>query len=144
MAAKVATNLRVRGLEEVIAKLNKIDANLTGKSLAEAVRASAKVVEDEIRNRAPFDPGHRAGKGPHMRDTISSKVSASDLTKVTVTTGPNSKLWWLVEYGHKSPNEKTTPAHPFIRPAFEASADAAIETFWEKCDELIAKAGVTS
>ena len=138
-------NIKLRGLEEVIAKLNKIDANLTGKGLIEAVTDAATILEDEIRARAPYDPKHRAGKGPHMRDTIKSRISASDLTKVTITTGPQSKLWWLVEYGHKNARGGgTTPAWPFIRPAFEAKSDAAIEAFWDKCDKLIAKAGVTS
>jgi HK97 gp10 family phage protein len=119
--------------KEVAEKLRQIGPKLARKSLRKGVSAVGDMWVPEMQARVPVDTGD-------LRDSIAKKVSTSkkgDSLSATVTVGPsydtkNRKpgdtsqqpgvYGLFVEFGTKS-----SPAKPFMRPVFDATADKAVE-----------------
>lgn len=139
-------------MDEAFAELQKKLRGLRGDGAIASQRKALIIVgdlfEDAIRERAPIKAESARGvltRG-EMQNCIKKKVSipndkgtiAGKPAKVTI--GPRGHLEKLitadVEYGH-GPN---TGAHPFIRPAFDATKDAATAAYVGSMTEDIEKA----
>lgn len=114
MARKNRTTY-LEGADELDRALKRIGDRATGILLREAVQKGADIVADEAKRLAPKDTGALA-EGIHAEVTTSKQgQAAADISH-------HRKQWYggLVEKGTKN-----SPAQPFLRPAFDATADEA-------------------
>jgi HK97 gp10 family phage protein len=114
---------KVEGAKALEDALKLLPERTRGKLLTGAVRAGANLVKKEIKARAPV--GAEATKNNrkygHLRDNI---IVAMDKTRsaVTYSVGVGRAFWGrFLEFG-----TRFMAARPFMRPAFEASRDAAV------------------
>lgn len=132
--------VQVQGLAEVDAKLHKLANKLADRSLRKAVEAGLVVMADAVRDRTPEKTGL-------LKSSVGGRVATSQKQGALVGVvgfGNEGYVARLVEFGHrvraKAKNGKSkksgavvghVPAHPFMRPAFDESKDAAVEAFTE-------------
>jgi HK97 gp10 family phage protein len=156
---------RIEGLDEIVATLRALPAELVGKGggpIREALFACAKVIRDDARARAPVDDD---GFGKHMRDQIIMKRDrdprgnggAAERYIVTVkyrekrfaNTRANRRAGRL---GQKYRNygdfyywkfvefgTSKMPPRSFMRAAFEANKDALVNIAREKLAAGVAR-----
>lgn len=125
--------MKIAGLDDLIESLVAAgDAKTTGKVLRGAMRKGAKLVLADARQRCPVDTGAlRASLKIRMKskkDLVMAKVGAGEKDFV-------GKVFYapMVEFGHFSGRasnkwgkpRKHVAAHPFLRPAFEATKGQA-------------------
>jgi len=128
----------VKGLSEVEAKLKGLSLKLATRSVRKAVGAGLVVLADEVRSRTPVETGLLKSS---VAGTI--RVSPKEGGAVGVVSfGPQGYVARLVEFGHRTRAKSETgkskksgaiighvPPHPFMRPAFDASKERAVEAF---------------
>jgi hypothetical protein len=128
----------VTGLAETLQMLDEAPKNIAYLGLGRAAHAAISVIAEALTMRTPI------GTGPTAGDLVRAlKVD------VTVDTGGRGVTAWVgwdrrpqnviaaaLEYGHEMIGHRPASkdlgfieARPFIRPAFDASAQLAIETF---------------
>ena len=130
--------IQVKGLSELIDKLNKMPDKLAKRLFIRAISQGAKVIQDEVAARAPVRqpaPHERAGKpvakgkatlrypGNLKRQIVRRKAKRIG-QKVTYQVKPTPQAWYgrLVETG-----TRLAAAKPFMRPAIDAKGEAAID-----------------
>lgn len=131
----VQVTVSLNGIED---KLNAIGPLLAKRYLRAALKAGAKVIEEEAKTRAPVDSGD-------LRDSITTVVKMSgknesgrasvgpaydtQLSKQGKDTSQDPGVYgkW-VELGLDS---REYPRNPFLRPALDSKAQEAVEKFAE-------------
>jgi len=141
MRGRAGANIRgevaVEGLKGLLLKLERLDADVR-KELKAATLAGAEVIKEPAKALAP---------GPH----VDTEVEEATRERATVAIGPTWKKWYyrffelgaqphevegypLVfkgDYGLIITEDVDHPgmvAQPFLRPAFDANSDLAVET----------------
>ena len=125
--------MTVKGFQELIGDINKMAHRLNtdeeGAPLGRQVlQAAAAPIEAQMKQNASSDPRIISGA---LHDAISTgRVKKRRRTGLNITVGVHRKDWneedyypAYVEYGHGGPGP--APAHPYIRPAFDARQDEA-------------------
>ena len=125
--------MTVKGFQELIGDINKMAHRLNtdeeGAPLGRQVlQAAAVPIEAQMKQNASSDPRIISGA---LHDAISTgRVKKRRRTGLNITVGVHRKDWneedyypAYVEYGHGGPGP--APAHPYIRPAFDARQDEA-------------------
>jgi HK97 gp10 family phage protein len=137
----MTVSVTVTGLKELQATLSKLPAKLQERAGNRSVSAAAKIIQDEVKARAPIRevpagtaPGKRvtAGKpklrfpGNLRRRVVRRKVSKRGDSQIRYVVRFAQAAWYgrLVEMG-----TKTAAPHPFMRPAIDAKGSAAIDKF---------------
>lgn len=147
--------IKVTGIPDVIKMLDNMPATLVGFAWNRSLQAAGAVMRDELQRQTPYS-GESAsgwtarggvGNAAHggrgaLRENIRTKITLDDrLRGGSVDVGfMNSDLAAIaswVEYGHRivgrRPGLKDTgnkvPPHPFLRPAFAACWERAVEAF---------------
>ncbi len=93
---------------------------LSGVSM-DAALAAATVIEDEIRQRVPVNSGL-------LRDSLDKKSERRQASASVVIEMPHSGPDGTEHYAiFQEFGTAKMPAHPFMRPGFEASKNAAIQ-----------------
>jgi hypothetical protein len=117
----------VYGLE---ASLKLFDADHFDDVIERAATAAIAVIRGAIEERVPVRRGT-------LKDALSTQITPAVEGRVTAETGfwgpeADIALWqeygWLLETHSENPIHRVPP-RPFMRPAFDASKDAAIEAF---------------
>jgi HK97 gp10 family phage protein len=141
--------IELEGLTVLAARLKAMGAEVSGPGAVKAVRAGGHVIRDAMIERAPVldrkTPGSTSLAPGALRAGIRAGV-LKDETPTTAIIGPNAKVAHVarwVEYGHRQVSGGSSavlaggrtrgagkagvdvPAHPFLRPAFEASVGPA-------------------
>jgi HK97 gp10 family phage protein len=145
----------VTGLNEMLAKMAAIRERVRGPGAKKAVRAGGNVIKVAMVKKTPVLIEKTAGSDSlnpgEVKAGIRVRASMEDGEPIALI-GPTGKggiigkTAHLVEYGHRmvtggkskldaagkfqgggKVHEKDVPAYPFLRPAFEESADAAME-----------------
>lgn len=137
--------VEVKGLRELGEALKALPAEIASKGggpLSRALRASANVIRDEARTLAPVDLID--DDGVHLRDSIKvqrdpkpGNVTERMVVKVRFKRGdkvPRNYMRFL-EFG-----TELQPAQPFLRPAFDAKKDEALQVFVGQLSKGIAAA----
>jgi HK97 gp10 family phage protein len=149
--------IKIEGLRELDAALQKFAGNLSEKFLLQGVSVGAKVIQDAIKAGAPVrseggqkritagHPGATRGPGFLRSRILRRRVQKQSGTTISYTIGPNRGAFYgmFVEKGHRPPHRasalrrakarhvelgtRATAAHPFIRPALSASKNAAVD-----------------
>ncbi|WP_054628602.1 HK97-gp10 family putative phage morphogenesis protein [Cronobacter sakazakii] len=145
-------NLDFSGLDEIARDLETLSRAENNKVLRDATRAGAKVLREEVIQRAPERTGkmkknvviltqkaRRRGEissGVHIRG-VNPRTGNSDNT-MKANNPRNAFYWRFVELGTVN-----MPAHPFVRPAFdtrqEQAAQVAMERMNRAIDEVLSK-----
>lgn len=142
--------LELKGINELVAKLEKIRHQAAGPGTLRALRAGGNVIKGFMEDRAPVLDKKTTGSNALPPGALKAGIRvavdrSSPIPEVLI--GPNSKVSHVarwVEYGHRNvrggysktlgngksrgpgkASEADTPAYPFLRPAFEASVSAA-------------------
>ena len=134
----------VTGVEELDKKLAEFEPKLQKKWLRQAMRDGLKLVLAEAQDNCPVLSGLtkdnikiRAGKRSRSKITMFVRVGPSDDLVKTTLDGKRYFTPACVEYGHKgrpatvSGIEYGTTevvAHPFMRPAYDSTAEDARDT----------------
>lgn len=142
MARKLFEVKNPEGLTDL---LNTLESAVRESTLRQAAVAGARVLQEEIRLRAPIGPY------PHIRSaklypagTLKKNIliyhdeqaSAGDqLQTYAVFVGPDAFYARMVEYG-----TSRHAAHPFIRPAIAAKKKACADAVREVIERKIAEA----
>ena len=131
-------NISVEGIEETLAALDRMSDAMAHEVIQPALLAATQPV---IRALVPKVPVRTAELLEHLG--ISVKVEGKDGEAQIGFPGMSYLAHWL-EYGHNevghAPQHKLLgeyPPHPFMRPAEEESAQAAVEAFKESVDSSI-------
>jgi HK97 gp10 family phage protein len=149
----IGVTVHVSGLEGIRQALNSvIPAHFQGAALQKALAAAAKPIIADAKARAPVLTGTLRGDIYSFKDLTSSPTH--EIRGISVRTGKRATkkqgdafYWVWIEYGHgeittttfKSlgtpakgffgTTVKAYPAHPFMRPAYEAQKQAALQVF---------------
>jgi HK97 gp10 family phage protein len=159
----MADGIRVEGVKGVQKFLQDLDVRIQDKAMRASLRAGGKVFQAAIQERAPErveDGGNSLPVGALAAD-ITLKVGRDEEGTLSAVVSPGKRTAHVagwVEYGHRlvrggyakfnkagkkirGPGAQvgTVPEHPFIRPAFEASVEAAELAFAEELSNQIAK-----
>jgi HK97 gp10 family phage protein len=147
----------IKGLEGLQAALSRLPGIVQERLAVRAASAAAKVVQDAVKARAPRreEGGAKGGKGKKARNpgNLSQHISRRRVkkgsgTSVTYAVYPSPVAFYgkYVEEGHGPPNSRkhkreatyaaefgsrSTPAHPFMRPALDSSQAEAVDKFAE-------------
>lgn len=140
--------ITVTGLEDVQRMLAEAPKTVVAGGFVKAGTASGRVIEERLLAGTPErDEGERNEDEPHLIDSsvIEIKLDSQNRgVQVKVGFGRMGYKALLVEYGHvllgHKPGKKplgSVPAHPFMRPAADASAEPAIEAFAQSLAETV-------
>lgn len=143
----MANLMNLTGFREMAAKMRELGPRVARNTLRRATSSGAAVIRNDVRARAPTDTGEmkRDIQIKRSRDT-NGEMSAKYAVYVRV--GAKSRLsgrarnvakdsfyWIFNEFGTAK-----MAANPFMRPAFEAQKQAAVNKIGETLDEGIQKA----
>lgn len=147
--------IKITGIDEVCRALDEEVSTVKRKLLGEALQAGVQPIKEAVYARTPVS-AHPPSESSteitvlqHLKDSIISAVEVTDKGGVaSVGFGDMGQVANWVEYGHKlighaedtgklrkgkpvySHKELgTVEPHPFIRPATETAANAAVEEF---------------
>lgn len=130
------TLVSIVGLEEVHKMLSEMPKHLVVSGFAKALNAGATVIEQTLQVLTPESELDR-DDGKHLVDSLVIDVQVDSNGRggyAEVGYGNQGYKANLVEYGHVMVTHQNqgkrevgfVPPHPFMRPAFEQSGDAAI------------------
>jgi len=160
------TEIKLDGIPELTLALKNIRGAELRKATLSAVRKGAEVIRAEAAYNAPYDAGvnnlfpeghKKAGTAAHLQDNIAVVVTTDSLKgEVRAKIGLHWRVWYgrLVEFGHamavrshKSGKRWVykvvgrVEAKPFMRPAFDAKKEEAIQVCDAEYRKLVAKYG---
>lgn len=157
------------GLNEMVAQMNTLREQVSGPIAKRAVRAAGNVIKAAMIERTPENIEKNAGSDSLEPGAVKADIKVrfpaeEQVLETTALIGPGGKTSHVarwVEYGHRmvhggqskvSASGKLTgagtasavdvPAHPFLRPAYEASLEAAQEAEAAVLREELQKLGV--
>ena len=147
--------LEVEGLEDACKLLDQVPKIVAARGYVNGLSAAGDVMEAALWPRTPVDTIAAMNKAHGGKGALVTRI-VKDVEldangrggQVEVGFGPLGHIALWVEYGH---NQVTggrmgkqgskvvgfTPAHPFMRPAFEASKDQAVDAFVEAVVETL-------
>ena len=141
--ANIKIHVELKGLDKLRRRLAAKLKRLEKRSMAEALRAAARPIVDatEANIRSRFK-SHGQSTASQTYGPLAGSVTAQVKIKgkgARVEVGPGRDQYWatFVELGHWFRKERGgkklrfVPAHPFLRPAFDAKKTAALERFRE-------------
>jgi HK97 gp10 family phage protein len=159
--------ISLQGLEGVKDMLDDLATKEADRIIRKALRAGAKIEQAAIQERAPVRPDLPSGTalppGALAADvTIKTKKIDNDTFQATIGPGKlTSRVSHLVEFGHRmvtggrsrlikkgrntgrtvGPGKQVgmVPAHPYTRPAFEASVNEAVNAITKTLQEEVTK-----
>jgi HK97 gp10 family phage protein len=153
-------SVKLEGFKELDAKLDALGGKLATNVVRDGLRAGGEVIQAAIRDLAPVRPDLPSGTAlppGALAHDIELHIGEED-GKPAAIIYPGTETAWaakFVEYGHRmvsggyskalasgrhrGPGRAigNVSAHPFIRPGFETSANAAIERSREVITERI-------
>lgn len=124
--------VKITGIEEVQKMLAEAPKNVVQLGYGRALTAGINVFAGALASRTPVRSGKLAASLVIAVEVDSDARGGA----AAVGFGKQGHVANWVEYGHRmvghAPNKKETGAvlpHPFMRPAFDASADEALQAF---------------
>lgn len=154
----MADEINILGLKEIKATLEKLPARLGEKVVRAALRAGAQVMRKDAQSRAPVLQKPKYGRKPgtvknaitirrSKRDKFGVYLGVKGLSAKKIKDFKGGKVnkksaynpddpwyWVFLEFGTAN-----MPAHPFLRPAFEAQKFAALRRFEEYAKRRVVK-----
>lgn len=133
------------GFDDLLANFKALPEQVAKKHLRASVSAGAKVVREAVKERAPVDTGRlkrsvyqkqiRERSGPTTQAFFVGVRSGAKRGKNGKKDYSQAAFYWIFrEFGTSK-----LPAIPFLRPAFEAQKEAAVDAIAETLDKRIQK-----
>jgi HK97 gp10 family phage protein len=126
--------VKITGIAEVQKMLAEAPKNIVMLGFGRALNAGINVIAAAVAERVPVKEGELAAA--LVTEVVVDANARGGIASVGFGKMGHRANW--VEYGHRmvthKPGKKQVgdvPAHPFMRPAADASADAAIDAFAE-------------
>lgn len=138
--------ITVRGIPEVQRNLAEFPRILVMGAFNKALSRAVAVFERELRARTPeADYSTSSEEYGHLVDALTDVIEIDTNGRggrASIGFGRKSMVALWVEFGHRMLSHSgkdvgTVQAHPFMRPAFEAAADAALEAFTVAIQEFL-------
>jgi HK97 gp10 family phage protein len=165
---ELVMGFELTGMKALTDKMESIREQVRTDGVRKAVRAGANIIKDAMVERTPVLIEKQAGSDSlepgEVKANIRVRMTMEDGDPVALV-GPKgkggaiAKTAHLVEYGHRmvtggkskmdmagnfigggKVHEVDVPAHPFLRPAFETSAAAAMEAIEAELGEALKEA----
>jgi HK97 gp10 family phage protein len=159
-------SIDIEGLSDLQAKLDDLGTKAAERAIRAALKAGAAIEQAAIIERAPIKDG-TGGMLPEgaLKSDIVIKMSRDDQGTILAIVGPAKLTKFvarLVEYGHRNVrggvsrllrNGKSkgpgshigdVPAHPFIRPAYEATRQEVANAICTTLAEAVTKEAAKS
>jgi HK97 gp10 family phage protein len=138
-------SISITGIDEVLALLDEVPKNIVLLGYSRAARAAMNVVGAALAERTPIGTGETAGDlVKAMRIEVTVDSSARGVSASVGFGGIQGPIANDIEYGHEQvthlPEHRVVghiPPQPFMRPAFDASTDAAVEAFVESLESTL-------
>lgn len=130
--ASYSTNYKVEGLDDLLKTLSGMSSQLQGNAMSKALRAGSKPVLAAARRTVP----QRTGA---LKKSLGVKVSRKGYAVIGPRKGFKSKALDKIRAQHGENIEpanyahlvelgtETAPPHPFLRPAFDATKEEAVQ-----------------
>lgn len=140
---------QVQGLKELQDRLLKLPEKVGDKALAACLGSAALVIQKEAQNQVimaaknyALYPGKKRGgqvvsPGWLRSQIVKKRVKQTKSSAETIITFKDKKhafFWRYIEFGTSK-----MQAHPFMRPAFEAAKEKALQRFEERLKERLDK-----
>ncbi len=130
-------------LKAIMKDLSELPERMQKKACAKALRASAKIVQQDARALAPLDTG-RLERAIKVRAAKRSR-RYQDSVRIQVRVGSNDHLFigdefyaGFVELGHRKGNFRIKQdPDPFLRPALWSNAGEIVRIFREQIREFL-------
>ena len=157
-SAEVGSGYTITGLRETLDMLENLPKNIVLGGFSKALHAAGSIMEAEVEKRTPIrleiDGGDLVVSGGALKSDVYHEVTLDSNYRggvAIVSFRKYSHIANWVEYGHRMIGHKPgkrqlsgprTPdgmvrPNPFIRPAFEASKDRAIDAFARSIAETV-------
>ena len=139
------TFIKVDGLKELQAAINRLGNNLDKKAVKSGLAAAGKVIREEAKAIAKSKNLKKSGaliKNIAIKHERQSKGQYEHEIHVGVRHGKSRGkdndpyYWWFLEFG----TSKIT-AKPFMAPAFETKKVVAVDSFKEAVSKMVNKMG---
>lgn len=137
--------IKITGIEEVQRMLREAPKNVVARGYLKALEAGINVFRDELELRTPirleYDGEDLMVEGGDLKGALMTAITLDSNFRGGVAAVGYGKLGYIanmVEYGHRMVGHKpkknvlkNSPVrpYPFMRPAFDTKADAAIDAF---------------
>lgn len=125
--------VKVHGLQELReALVRTVPDYMQGRVLQQSLAAGAKPIVQRARSLAPARTGRLrkaiySTRDKKSRPTYEARMITVRSGKRLQQTNRDAFYWKFVEFGYHSRSGKAIPAQPFLRPAFEAQKQVALE-----------------
>lgn len=139
-------DMELQGFKELADALKELPQRIARNSLRAATSAGAALIRNDARARAPVDTGEmkkdiqikrdRHTEGDHVArySVFVRGGKKSRLSGKARNVDKDSFYWKFVEFGTSK-----MPAKPFMRPAYEANKESAVDAIGKRLDEQIQK-----
>jgi HK97 gp10 family phage protein len=133
--------IHVKGIEAVCANLDKMPDRLVKGAYAKALSAAAVPIVEALVPRIPVHTGDLAA---HLVTEVAINAEGKG-GYVQIGFGKRSYIARFLEYGHRKVGHKPkltfkgqfVSARPFMRPATETAAEAAVQAFANSINESV-------
>lgn len=128
-------SLTMHGGKDLAKALDALSAKVSKRLLIEALTEAAEPMRQSMARHAPVDPGK-----PDLRDTMTiNRSRGEDVREAAVAVGPSKAGWYgsFQEFGTKHHG-----AQPFVRPAFDETAQQCLNVLGEVLWRELAGRGV--
>lgn len=127
MAKIIGLSAEVLGSEELIKAFEALEPRLQGKTFRAATTQATKLIRKAVLARVPVDSGNlkkgiKARSLPRSRKTIGRAVYLPERAALGIDKDDKWYYPAFAEYG-----TRRQPAKPFLRPAYDANEQAALE-----------------
>ena len=159
--------IKVIGLNELMSSFNKLKTQTAEKVVRKSLRKGGRLMQDALTDATPVRPNLPSGTalppGAMASDIQLSVTKTSEGIVATIGPGKHTAPFAImVEYGHRQvkggyskliksgrnagktrgPGKETgmVPAHPFVRPCYEANVDSVTTAIIDSLTEGIVQA----
>lgn len=160
--------MALAGLQELVARMNRLREQVNGPIAKKAVRAAGNVIKEAMIERTPENIEKNAGSDSLDPGAVKADIKVrfpaeQQVLETTALIGSGSKTAHVagwVEYGHRmvsggqskvlasgklsgsgNAGAVDVPAHPFLRPAYEEAVEAAQQAEADVLAEELRKLG---
>lgn len=157
MASAFGIKVPLGDVKDLLTALDRVKRSYRNKYLRSGIRKATRLVQRAAKNRLKADAKDRKGTKDErtrlLEQSMTTKVTVNEATgKVYGIVGPDVKtqgerdgkpyvpanIAHLVEFGHAGP--APAPPHPFLRPAFDETKDAAMSIIRDELEKGLVEA----
>lgn len=133
----MADSFKVKGLDEALANLKQLTVEVAAVAVPKAARAAAQVFKDDVKPRIPKKTGNLA----KTLRIAKKKYDTGRIVGYSVRVGTRREFQaFLLEFGFHHVGSGAWVQIPFMRPAYDGKAAAALDAFVESLRQSVAAA----